>query len=125
MKRNPLVPFIVIAIFGIVLIVTFSIIGLNHTKELANGADKGTQVETAAANPDDIYKQNCSACHGQNFEGVVGPSLKGVGKELTVDQIKETITKGKSGDIGTMPAFGGTIPDDQIAKLAQWVSEIK
>lgn len=120
MKRSPLVPFGIIATLGIILIVTFSIYGLDNVKEVAEG-DNAPAEETVAANPEDIYKQNCSGCHGQSFEGGAGPTLKGVSGHLTVDQIKETITNGR----GIMPPFGGKIPDDKIAELATFISEVK
>lgn len=124
MNRNPLLPFALIAVFGIILIVSFSIIGLNQSKDVASGASGEATEATeaiASANPEDIYQQNCSSCHGQNFEGTVGPSLKGIGDKISVDEIKETITNGK----GIMPPFSGTFTDEQIEKMAQWVSEIK
>lgn len=122
MNRNPLFPFALIAVFGIILIVTFSIIGLNQSKDVAGSKEGEATEATASASPEEIYQQNCSSCHGQNYEGAVGPALKGVGEKISVDQIKETIKNGKG---GVMPAFSGTLTDEQIAEMAQWVSKLK
>jgi mono/diheme cytochrome c family protein len=38
------------------------------------------------------YKAKCSACHGPEGQGKVGPALKGT--SLTADQIADLLTKG-------------------------------
>jgi cytochrome c550 len=121
MKRNPVIPFILIMVFGIVLVFILSFKGLGDGKELAKGTDKGagSQTETASAKPEDIYKSTCIGCHGDQYQGVVGPSLKGVGSKVTVAQIKQFITKGK----GNMPP--GLVPEAQAQAMAEWVSKIK
>ncbi|MCK9909585.1 cytochrome c, partial [Microbacteriaceae bacterium K1510] len=53
-----------------------------------------------AATAETVFKNNCSSCHGQNLEGVVGPNLTKVGSKYTKDQILEILQKGK----GQMPA---------------------
>lgn len=81
----------------------------------SNG-DDATAEPTATAAPDDgeafdgktaaeFYSINCSACHGPNREGIVGPGL-------TPDTLVEddavyidTILNGRAGTV--MPAWGG------------------
>ncbi len=115
MKRNPLIPFAMIAAIGILLMLVFSFVGLDNMKEMAKEKEGGGE-EQAASNPEEIVKQNCTSCHGQNLEGGVGPSLKDVGERLDAAKIEETIKNGK----GSMPA--GVIPADQAASVAEWLA---
>jgi cytochrome c550 len=122
MNRNPVIPFVIIMVLGIVLMFTLSFRGLGDAKNAAK--DKGTagqKTETAAANPEGIYKSSCIGCHGEQYQGGAGPSLKGVGTRLTVDQIKEKITTGKNNK-GMPPNL---VPEDQAQAMAEWVSKIK
>ena len=122
MNRNPVIPFVIIMVFGIVLMFGLSFKGLGDSKDLAK--DKGgtttTKTETAvASDPEGIYKSTCIGCHGDQYQGVVGPSLKGVGGKLSKDQIKTIITKGKGG----MPP--NLVSEDKADAMAEWVSKIK
>lgn len=121
MKRNPVIPYILIMVFGIALMFILSFKGLGDAKELAkeNGEGGGTEkTEVAATKPEDIYKQNCIACHGDQYQGVVGPTLKGTG--LSKDEVKEIITKGK----GNMPAQAQLQPA-QVDAMADFISKLK
>lgn len=117
MKRNPLIPFAFIAVVGIILMLSFSFIGLDNMKDAANGGEE----KKAAANPEEIVQQTCTSCHGQNLEGAgQAPALKDVGARLSKDQIQDVIINGK----GTgMP--GGLVPPDNAAKIAEWLSKKK
>ncbi|MEH7108650.1 MULTISPECIES: cytochrome c550 [Bacillaceae] len=121
MKRNPVIPFVLIMVFGIVLMFVLSFKGLGDSKEIAkdNGKDGGEKTEVAASNPEDIYKSTCIGCHGDQYQGGVGPSLKGIGSKLSKDQIKEVITKGR----GNMPP--NMVSAENADKMADWVSKIK
>lgn len=121
MKRNPVIPFVLIMVFGIVLVFILSFKGLGDMKEMAKDKNGGGEktTETAATNPEDIYKSTCVGCHGDQYQGVVGPSLKGVGGKLTKAQIKDIITKGR----GNMPP--GLVKAEQADAMAEWVSKIK
>lgn len=76
-------------------------------------------VDDATAMP--IYKSNCLACHGDQLQGQIGPSLKTVGSAMTAEQIQAQITNGGGG----MPAFKGTLTDDQIQTLTSWLAAKK
>ncbi|MBD1382121.1 cytochrome c550 [Metabacillus arenae] len=119
MNRNPLIPFALVAVLGIGLMFLLSFKGLGDMKELTGeGKEEEKTEDVANASPEEIFKQNCTSCHGQNLEGGVGPALAGT--SLGEDKIKETVTNGKGSG---MPAFQGTIPDDKIAELAKWITE--
>jgi cytochrome c550 len=122
MKRNPVIPYILVMVFGIVLVFILSFKGLGDMKEVAKENGKGSGSETtevAATKPEDIYKQTCIGCHGDQYQGVVGPTLKGVGSKYSKAEIVHIITKGK----GNMPS--GLVPQEQAEAMAEWVSKIK
>jgi len=72
-----------------------------------------------------LYKQNCSACHGDNGQHGIAVSLANpvylgvAGRQVLID----TASKGVHGQL--MPAFaksrGGTLTDQQIAILADGI----
>ncbi|MTH52452.1 cytochrome c [Bacillus mangrovi] len=119
MKRNPLIPFALIAVFGIGLMFFFSIKGIGDGKELAGGGKEEPKTEDISAlSPEEIYKGKCISCHGENYEGGAGPKLAGT--SLSVDEIKEKIKNGGGG----MPA--NLVPDEKkLEEMAKWVSELK
>jgi cytochrome c550 len=120
MKKNPVIPYILILVFGIVLVFILSFKGLGDMKEVAKDKGEGGKTtEVASSNPEDIYKSTCIGCHGNQYQGGMGPSLKGVGNQLTKDQIKEIITHGK----GNMPP--NLVKPEQADAMAEWVSKIK
>jgi cytochrome c550 len=120
MKRNPVVPYILIMVFGIALMFILSFKGLGDSKELAkeNGEGGGNEkTEVAATKPEDIYKQSCIACHGDQYQGVVGPKLKGTG--LSKDEVAKIIANGR----GTMPPQA--LQPAQVDVLADFISNLK
>jgi cytochrome c550 len=120
MNRNPLIPFALIMLFGLALVFGLSWKGLGDMKEVAKEKEGGAKTEeAAAAKPEDIYKQSCVGCHGANYEGGVGPALKGVGDRLSVDEIKNVLQNGR----GNMPP--GLVPADKAEEMAKWLSELK
>ena len=65
-----------------------------------------------------IYQNQCGYCHGGNRDGSPPsvPSLVGIDKRLTDQQIQDTIHQGR----GRMPAFT-TLSDDQLAALIRFL----
>ena len=119
MKRNPLVPFALIAALGIFIMFVISFQGLYKSKELAAEKQNGGKPTQAASKPEDIVKQSCVSCHGDQLQGAVGPNLQKIGGKLSKDEIQEVISKGK----GSMPP--NVIPPDQASKVAEWLSQKK
>ncbi|KAB7708744.1 c-type cytochrome [Bacillus aerolatus] len=121
MNRNPIIPFLLIAVFGIGLIFFLSLEGLSNSKEMAKEEKGGetTEEQAGAFDPEGHYKQSCIGCHGGNFEGGAGPALKGIGEKLSKDEIKEVLVNGK----GSMPP--GLVPAENADAMAEWVSKIK
>ena len=122
MNRNPVMPFIIIMVFGIGLMFLLSFKGLGDAKDLAKekeGGEKTEETESASASPEDIYKQNCISCHGDAYQGGVGPALKGVGDRLSVDEVKDVITNGR----GAMPP--GLVEEQKVDAMAEYIHGLK
>ncbi|TQS74818.1 cytochrome c [Ornithinibacillus gellani] len=82
-----------------------------------DNADSGT-VDSSGA--EDIYKSNCSSCHGQDLGGGAGPDLTKVGSDHSADEIVDIIHNGT----GSMPAQK-QVSDEDAKTLADWLSEKK
>jgi cytochrome c550 len=120
MNRNPIVPFILIMVFGLGLMFFLSIKGLGDHDQLTKEADGEEKTEeVASANPEDLYKQSCIGCHGDAYQGGIGPALTGVGDRLSHDQIKDILINGK----GSMPP--GMVTADQADAVADWLATVK
>lgn len=118
MKRNPLIPFALIAALGIAVMLIISLKGAKQADEIANGGKKEGPV--ASTKPDEIYAQTCVTCHGDQLQGAVGPNLTKVGSRYSEDEIKAILQNGKEGG---MPA--GLVSGPQLDAVAKWLSEKK
>jgi cytochrome c550 len=119
MNRNPLAPFFLIMAAGLILMLVLAVNGVNNAKEIAAEKKGGGAKQEAPAKPEDIYKQSCIGCHGDQYQGGVGPALKGVGDHLSKDEIKAVITNGR----GAMPS--GLVPADKADEMAEWLGTLK
>ena len=120
MKRNVL-PFGIIAIVGIFVAVIVFYIGVNQKADIIaeqNGETEETE-EVASTDPEEIFANQCSSCHGADLSGGVGPDLTKVGADLSVDEIEDVIVNGK----GSMPP--GLAVGEEAKALAEWLSEKK
>lgn len=122
MKRNPLIPFALIAVIGIAVMFLMSFKGLGDMEEIAaeqenGGAQTEETADAGAGDPESSYAQNCAACHGGNLEGAVGPALKGTA--LSAEELEEIITNGLG---ATMP--GGLVPGQEAA-MAEWIKSLE
>lgn len=119
MQKNPVIPYIIIFAIGIGLMFLLSFKGLGDMKEMAKGEEKGTEkTEAVSTKPEDIYKNTCIGCHGDSYQGGMGPSLKGTG--LSKDEVKDIIVKGK----GSMPPQTALKPE-QVEAMADFISNLK
>ncbi|WP_071395796.1 cytochrome c550 [Bacillus tuaregi] len=121
MNRNPIIPFITIMVVGVLAMFLLSFKGIGDSKELAAELEGGGEEKTeeVASNPEDIYKQNCINCHGDQYQGGVGPALKGVGDRMSTDEIADIVTNGK----GSMPP--GLVPAEKAGEMAEWLAGLK
>ena len=110
--RNPVIPYLIIGVAGILLIIVLSSVGINQMNQEADGG------EEEVASPEEIYEQNCSSCHGGNLEGLSGPALDQVGSKYSVEEIADIIQNG----MGTgMP--GGLVTGEEQQLLSEWLAE--
>lgn len=98
-------------------------------EELAAAADEGavaagpppgpTPQEIAALMDDgeELYRRNCSACHGNDGEGGEGPRLAGNGLLASVSTTVGQILFGGA----YMPPFGGRFDDHEAAAVATFI----
>lgn len=75
--------------------------------------------DKAGADPEKLFNQKCSSCHGGNLEGGVGPKLSDVGSRLSQDEIESTIANGK----GAMPPK--LLEGDDAKAVAEWLASKK
>lgn len=64
-----------------------------------------------------VFLKNCSACHGRDAQGVLGPDLTGVGDRLDRRAITQVVHDGR----GRMPGFEGKLPADDIDAVVAYV----
>ncbi|MET3574746.1 cytochrome c550 [Bhargavaea ullalensis] len=128
MNRNPIVPYILIMALGIGLIFFMSLYGLDKKEEIAADHEETEQggegtasgdgeADSGDFDPQAFAEGKCVSCHGQNFEGSIGPNLH----EITDDKdtVKDVLKNGK----GTMP--GGLVPDENLDAMADWVVSLQ
>ncbi|MCD7035964.1 cytochrome c [Metabacillus sp. GX 13764] len=85
------------------------------------GGGSDSKTATESANGPEVFKQNCSSCHGGDLKGGYGPSLEKVGAEHNAEEIQKIIENGK----GNMPPniLGGDKAAEEA--VAKWLSEKK
>ncbi len=119
MKRNVL-PFGIIAIVGIFAAIIVFYMGVEQKADILaeqNGDANNEEVELAE--PDEIFANKCSSCHGDDLSGGMGPDLTAVGGTLSEDEILDVIINGQ----GSMPP--GIAVGEEAEALAKWLSEKK
>lgn len=79
-----------------------------------NNEENGNSEDTAAA--ESVYKNNCASCHGDDLDGISGPSLEAVGSEYDADEIADIIENGKGG----MPPQD--VADDDRVEISEWLA---
>lgn len=118
MKRNPLVPYYLIMVLGLVLVFFLGIKGIGDAKEIAKEKEGGGEEQVEEFDPEQYAQQACISCHGENLEGTGAvPSLHGTG--LSKDEIADILTNGQGG----MP--GGLVPAENVDAMAEWVANLE
>ena len=64
----------------------------------------------------EVFDDSCSVCHGSDGSGGVGAALGGVDERLSVRNHLSVVWTGR----GSMPPFGGTLDDAQIAAVVAY-----
>lgn len=124
MKRNPVVPYGIIAVVGILAIIIVAYMGVGQREDILAEQEGGAETEQAveggetAAEPDALYEANCSSCHGADLSGGMGPALTGLGSNMTAEEVSNIIQNGT----GAMPAQSQLSPEEATA-IADWLIE--
>lgn len=113
MRNNPVVPYILIMVFGIGLIFFLSLDGVGNKKEIAEGGNGETTEESDGA----ALVQSCTACHGGDLTGGMGPNLVGV----EADRIVEVLTNGIEGT----PMTPGMKNEAEAKAIADYISTLE
>ncbi|QNK55676.1 cytochrome c [Paenibacillus sp. PAMC21692] len=79
-----------------------------------------TPVDAATAEA--FYKSNCMGCHGDQYQGAMGPALANIGSLRSKEEIYKTVLNGKGGG---MPSFEDKITEDELINLTNWLAEMK
>jgi quinohemoprotein ethanol dehydrogenase len=103
-----------------------------EAEEVEGGEEKvegeeaeGGEEAAAGGAPDamagaEVFSENCSTCHGATGHGGNGgPDLTTMPKAKEQAGAEEQVTNGGGG----MPAFGGTLSEEEIANVAAYVVE--
>jgi cytochrome c551 len=99
---------------------TALVMGLAACGGGSDTSKKGTDT-ASAGDAQSIVAKNCASCHGDQLQGVVGPSLQKIGSKYSKAQILDIIKNGKGG--GKMPQ--GLITGDDADKVATWLAAKK
>ncbi|MBT2693663.1 cytochrome c551 [Bacillus sp. ISL-55] len=75
--------------------------------------------DKAGADPEKLFNQKCSSCHGGNLEGGVGPKLSDVGSRLSQEEIESVIANGQ----GSMPPK--LLEGEDASAVAEWLANKK
>lgn len=112
MSKNPVFPYAVIAALGIfaVIIISFAGVGQREARENPEETE-----ETEDLSVEDIFKNNCASCHGDDMEGDSAPGLTDVGSKYSADEIEDIIINGKD----SMPP--GQASNEEALELAEWL----
>jgi mono/diheme cytochrome c family protein len=65
----------------------------------------GNELDASSYNGFKLYRNWCARCHGTYGQGMVGPNLADSLKVIGKDQFFDTVAEGKTGSIGSMPAW--------------------
>ncbi|MGH9736996.1 MAG: c-type cytochrome [Candidatus Acidiferrales bacterium] len=68
------------------------------------------------------FERACSACHGLDGAGGMGPNIQGIPFSLGMEATTNVINNGMSGG---MPAFGGQLSATQIRQVVQYLLTLK
>jgi len=89
------------------------VVGCGSSRAAEVGALTGDAVAGAA-----VFAANCASCHGADGGGGSGPTLAGAG--IDVDSIIAIVLSGE----GNMPAFDGTLADQDIADVSAYATSM-
>jgi len=93
---------------GLALLLSFTVMmpfTLAKAEEAAYTVTDGSHVDAETYQGFKLYRNWCARCHGTYGQGMVGPNLADSLGVITKEEFFNTVENGKSGTIGSMPAW--------------------
>lgn len=90
------------------LIMTVSLLAFSSftfAEDPAYTVTDGEVLDSATFNGYKLYRNWCARCHGTFAQGMVGPNLADSLNVISKDEFIATVSHGKMGQIGMMPAW--------------------
>lgn len=131
MKKNPVIPYAIIAGLGLIAVIIISVIGIDQRQaiqnEEENGEEQTEQAEggeeggesTSADAGEEVFQTNCTSCHGQDLASGPAPDLTEIGSKYSQEEIAEIVENGTDGGMPSFPQLQG----DDLDALTEWLSE--
>jgi menaquinol-cytochrome c reductase cytochrome b/c subunit len=118
-KRPLPTAFMLLAFASIIYLTWESVVNHDWDAAKAQGEIREeAQFDTEAEEHKLYMESSCIGCHGNAYEGGLGPSL------ATTDKTAEEIADIAKNGIGTMPADQWKGSDEELQKLAQFIDEL-
>ncbi|MDQ1144127.1 cytochrome c551 [Bacillus sp. SORGH_AS 510] len=76
-----------------------------------------SESSSSAKDGETIYKDNCAACHGDQLQGAVGPSIVNMKSKYSEDEVLKIINEGTT----KMP--GNLLTDEESKIVTKWLWE--
>lgn len=109
------------------------------------GSKKALETDNSALSPVEkgrtlVLSRNCTSCHSIDGSRLVGPSFKGIfgtdvkladGKTVKIDEsylresIESPLVKIVEGYAPSMPAYKGSITDEEIASIIEYIKSLR
>ncbi|MBM7569639.1 cytochrome c550 [Aquibacillus albus] len=122
MKRNPVIPYAIIAVLGILAMIILAVVGLDQQEKIELAHENGGEQTDAEPREPEAIAQSCIGCHGTDLAGGgSAPSLQDVGNKYTQEEILDIIKNGIPGT--SMPSMVPTISNEEAEVLASWLAE--
>ena len=81
--------------------------------------DGTSKNNIASGSGEEIFKQSCSSCHGDQLQGIIGPNLQHVGAKFSEKDITNIIAQGR----GSMPP--NVVEGADAQAVAKWLATKK
>ncbi|MDM8099396.1 MULTISPECIES: c-type cytochrome [Oceanobacillus] len=131
MKKNPVIPYAIIAGLGLIAVIIISVIGIDQRQAIQdaeeNGEEQTEETEggeeggesTSADAGEEVFQSNCASCHGQDLASGSAPDLTQVGSTYSQEEIADIIENGTDGGMPAFPQLAG----EELDALSEWLSE--
>lgn len=80
--------------------------GASFAEDAPYTVSNGHELDAETYKGFKLYRNWCARCHGTYGQGMVGPNLADSLNVISKEEFFSVVEKGKSGTIGSMPAWG-------------------